>query len=184
MNDQVRQSGRRIVVTGVAGAGKSTVAKALEARTGLPLFHLDLAFWKPGWVEPSESQWRDQQRELLAGDGWIADGNYTDTLDLRLERADTVVVLATPWWRCAGRAMLRGLRMPDRLPAGSTYTRWQRLRDEWRLVPRLWAERGTALERELAIIDRHGQHAAVHLLRSPAAVKEFLAGFGARPQTP
>ena len=33
-------------------------------------------------------------------------------------RADTVVVLATPWWRCAGRALLRGCRMPHALPEG------------------------------------------------------------------
>jgi hypothetical protein len=33
-------------------------------------------------------------------------------------RADTVVVLATPWWRCAGRALLRGCRMPHTLPEG------------------------------------------------------------------
>jgi hypothetical protein len=61
---------------------------------------------------------------LLAGDAWIADGNYTETLDLRLERADTVVVLATPWWRCAGRALLRGCRMPDTLPEECEYLAW------------------------------------------------------------
>jgi adenylate kinase family enzyme len=45
--------GRRVVVTGLAGSGKSTFAVALAARTGLPVIHLDLAFWKPGWVAPT-----------------------------------------------------------------------------------------------------------------------------------
>lgn len=89
--------GRRIVVTGLAGSGKSTLALALRARTGLPLIHLDLEFWQPRWTPPSETAWRDRQRVVLAGDEWIAEGNYHDTLDLRVGRADTVIVLDTPW---------------------------------------------------------------------------------------
>lgn len=71
----------------MAGAGKSTFSRALSAKTGFPLIHLDVYFWKPGWVEPSEKEWRETQRSLLAGDRWIVDGNYPATLDLRLERS-------------------------------------------------------------------------------------------------
>lgn len=170
---------RRIIVTGQAGSGKSTLSRALAVKSGLPLIHLDLQFWQPGWTEPSEVQWRDKQRGVLAGDAWIADGNYSETLDLRLERADTVVVLATPWWRCAGRALLRGLRMPDKLPEGCEYTAWQRLRDEWSLIPRICRGRRTELEREQAIIAEHGQHTTRYVLRSKRAVREFLDEFGA-----
>src|SRR6478736_6654585 len=98
--------GRRVIVTGLAGSGKSTFSLALAAKTGLPVILLDVHFWKPGWVAPSEAEWREKQRGLLAGDAWIAEGNYHETLDLRLERADTVVVLELPWWRCSGRALL------------------------------------------------------------------------------
>ena len=105
--------GRRVVVTGLAGAGKSTFSRALSAKTGLPLIHLDLHFWEPGCVAPLDDAWREKQHGLLAGDAWIADGNYHATLDLRLERADTVVFLDTPWWTCAQRAFVRGL---DRQP--------------------------------------------------------------------
>ncbi|GAA2756155.1 DNA topology modulation protein FlaR [Actinopolymorpha rutila] len=170
--------GRRIIVTGQAGAGKSTLSHALAAKSGLPLIHLDIQFWKPGWVEPSEAEWREKQRGILAGDAWIADGNYTETLDLRLERADAVVVLATPWWRCAGRAFLRGFRMPGQLPEGCEYSAWQRLRDEWRLIPVLWRDR-RANEGELAIIAQHGQHATRHVLKSKREIREFLEGFDA-----
>ena len=167
---------RRIVVTGMAGSGKSTFARAVAVRSGLPLVHLDLEFWKPDWTEPSEAEWRERQRVLLAGDAWIVEGNYPETLDLRLRRADTVVVLATPWWRCAARAFLRGFRMPDRLPDGCEYSPWQRLRDEWRLVPIIWRNRRTELERERAIITRHGRHATTYVLYSGRAIEEFLDG--------
>ena len=112
MDDVARVSiGHRVVVTGMAGSGKSTFALALGAKTGLPVIHLDLHFWKAGWVEPSEDEWRTTQQRVLAGDTWIADGNYSATLALRLEVADTLVVLDMPWVLCAGRALLRGFRL-------------------------------------------------------------------------
>jgi adenylate kinase family enzyme len=97
MGDGALAIGRRVLVTGMAGSGKSTFSRALSAKTGLPLIHLDIHYWKPGWVKPSNDEWREEQRQLLAGDAWIVDGNYHETLELRLERADTVVFLDTHW---------------------------------------------------------------------------------------
>ena len=82
-----------------------------------------------------------KQRVVLAGDAWIADGNYHETLDLRLELADRVVVLDTPWWKCSGHALVRGFRRPGELPDGCDYPRWMRLRDEWHLAGRIWRKR-------------------------------------------
>ena len=179
MSEASSALGRRIVVTGLAGSGKSTLAVALAARTGLPVIHLDLSFWKPGWVAPSETEWRKEQRDVLAGDAWIADGNYHETLDLRLERADTVVVLDMAWWRCSGRALLRGFRMPDALPEGCEYSAWMRLRDEWRLAVRIWRERRSEPDREREIISRQSQHLAVRVLTSKRAVSDFLGDLDA-----
>lgn len=173
--------GHRIIVTGLPGAGKSTLALALAAKTGLPVIHLDLQFWKPGWVAPSEVEWRRTQREVLAGDAWIADGNYRETLDLRLERADTVVFLDVPWWVCAARALVRGFRTPGELPEGCHYSRGARLRDEWGLAVRIWRRDRAQPEREHEIIEQHGRHVALHVLRSKRAVRELLDGLGTTP---
>jgi len=171
--------GRRVIVTGLAGSGKSTLSIALAAKTGLPLVHLDLHFWKPGWTAPSEDEWREKQRAVLAGDAWIADGNYHETLDLRLERADTVLFLDLPWWRCSGRALLRGFKMPGELPEGCEYSRWQRLRDEWGLAVRIWRENRSQPEIERQIISEHGSHVALYVLASKQAVRDFLDGVDA-----
>jgi adenylate kinase family enzyme len=177
MSDGDSGIGRRVVVTGMAGSGKSTLSRSLAAKTGLPVIHLDVHFWKPGWVAPSEHEWREKQSTLLAGDAWIADGNYHETLGLRLERADTVVFLDTPWWVCAGRAFLRGLRMPVReIPEGCEDSFFRRLRDEWRLAIVIWRNRRSEPAREHEIISRYGQHAVLHTLASKRAVGEFLDG--------
>ncbi len=120
--------GNRIVVTGMAGAGKSTFSRVLSTKTGLPVICLDLHSWKPGWVRVPKGELLEKQRTLLATDRWIVDSNDVDN-DLLVERADTLVVLATPWWICAWRAFRRGLRRPRdiQLPVGCEESLTQRL---------------------------------------------------------
>jgi adenylate kinase family enzyme len=101
---------RRVAVVGSGGAGKSTFARELGKRTGIPVVHLDRHFWKPGWVEVDRGDWQEIQRGLIAGETWIVDGNYGATFDIRFSRADTVIVLSLPRWRCASRALYRTLR--------------------------------------------------------------------------
>ena len=178
MKDASGVVGRRVLVTGMAGSGKSTFSRALSAKTGLPVIHLDLHYWKPGWVKPSDEEWREKQRTLLAAEAWIADGNYHETLDLRLERTQTVVVLDTRWWICAGRAFVRGIRKRPswlEMPEGCDDSVRQRLSDEWRLVGVIWRNRRSEPERERAIISQHGSHVALRVLGSKRAVNEFLS---------
>ncbi len=174
MNDTRLTLGPRIVVTGLAGSGKSTLALALGSQTGLPVIHLDLEFWKPGWTAPSESEWRQKQDVVLGGCAWIAEGNYHETLDLRVERADDIVVLDMPWWLCSFRALRRGLTMPDQLPDGCEYSRWQRFRDEWQLAGRIWRNHRTEPAHERRTISCHGTHAARHVLRSRSEADDFV----------
>jgi adenylate kinase family enzyme len=172
----VTSVGRRVVVTGMAGAGKSTFSRTLSEKTGLPVIHLDVHFWKPGWVPTPESEWREKQRGLLSGAEWIVDGNDA-ALELRLERADSAIFLDTPWWICAQRAVVRGLRKRAagfELPPGCVESRWRRLRDEWSLALRICRDRGSERERDLAILSQHADHVAVHILQSGQAAREFL----------
>ena len=109
---------QRVLVIGSPGAGKSTFARALQIRTGLPLIHMDQLSWLPGWIERDRDEARAALTEVLAQDCWIIDGNYGSSLPLRLERADTVVLLDYPTWLSLARAlrrwwMYRGRSRPD-----------------------------------------------------------------------
>ena len=83
----------RIVILGCAGCGKSTLAKTLGAKFDLPVYHLDVYYWKPGWVEREKEEFFNIQKELVEKDKWVLDGNYRGTLDMRLPRADTIIYL-------------------------------------------------------------------------------------------
>ena len=109
---------KRIVVIGNGGAGKSTFSRKLAEIMGIPLYHLDAYFWNPGWVSTKRPEWQAFLTDLLQRDAWIIDGNYSSTLDLRLQYADTVIFLDMPAPRCLLRVvkrrwMYRGKTRPD-----------------------------------------------------------------------
>jgi adenylate kinase family enzyme len=101
---------QRVVVIGSGGAGKSTLAVELGARTGLPVIHLDREFWRPGWQPTPDDVWEARVGELVQGDRWIMDGNYGGTMPIRFERADTVVFLDLPRVHCLLSVIWRSFR--------------------------------------------------------------------------
>ena len=98
---------RKVLVIGSCGSGKSVFSRRLGELTRLPVIHLDSHFWQPGWVETEKSAWKDRVTSLLAGEAWIIDGNYSGTMDLRLESCDTVIFLDLPRHICTWRVIKR-----------------------------------------------------------------------------
>jgi adenylate kinase family enzyme len=107
--------GNRVLVVGSGGAGKTVVARALAARTGLPLIHLDAHYWRPNWEPTPVDAWRARVRELITRSQWVMDGNYSSTLDLRLPAADTIVFLDLPRRVTLRRVLARWLRWHGRV---------------------------------------------------------------------
>ncbi|MCA9898640.1 MAG: hypothetical protein KC433_10655 [Anaerolineales bacterium] len=177
MNEQVTSTliGNRIVVTGMAGAGKSTFSRILAQKTGLPLIHLDLHCWNPGWVRVPAGEMLAKQRVLLAGERWIVDSNDVDD-DLLVARVDTLVILATPWWICAWRAFKRGLRRPPetQLPPGCEESLSQRLRDEWGIVWRNWRDRDVVRKQYEMLALSCRELMQVYILSSKHETAEFV----------
>lgn len=91
---------QRVLIIGCAGAGKSTLARKLTEKTGLPVVHLDALFWKPGWVESEREDFDARVLAELEKPAWIIDGNYARTLPMRLEKCDTVIYLDFPRLLC------------------------------------------------------------------------------------
>jgi len=88
------------MIIGCCGAGKSTFAFKLQAITGLNLIHLDRLFWKPNWVETEHEEWRAIVEKISEGSNWIIDGNYDRTMDIRIQKSDTIIYFDFPTWLC------------------------------------------------------------------------------------
>ena len=101
MNFSDRKSGKKIIVIGCPGAGKSTFARHLRDQTGLPLFYLDMLFHNPDRTTASREEFDAAQPE------WIIDGNYRRTLPLRFEACTDVFLFDLPVEQCLQNAAAR-----------------------------------------------------------------------------
>lgn len=109
---------KKIVVIGSGGAGKSTFSRRLGEITGIEVIHLDKIYWLPDWTEPSKEEFEEILKVELEKREWIMDGNFKSTLELRLEKCDTVISLELPRTVCLYRALkrifkYRGKTRPD-----------------------------------------------------------------------
>jgi len=175
--------GRRIVVYGPTGSGKTTVAGRIAQCLGIPHIELDAIHFAPDWVEKPLEEFRAEVSALLSSytDGWVCDGNYSQVRDLTLPLADTVIWLRLPlrvafWWlwkRTVTRALRRELL-------------WGTNRESWRLS---FLSRDSLLLYQLTHWRRHHKRtkqdleeiphrASVFELRSTGEIEEFLASLG------
>jgi adenylate kinase family enzyme len=117
----------RIVVVGVAGSGKSLLAEKLAHKLDVNFIELDSLYWKPGWVESGDEEFRSRVDAVTQSPGWVLAGNYAKVREIIWPRADALVWLDYPFLLVLRRLWIRT---------------WQR----WRMKELLW---GTNYERLL-----------------------------------
>lgn len=175
---------QRVVILGPGGAGKSELARRIAARTGLPVTHLDVLFYRENWTPAPRADAVAQVAAVAATDRWIIDGNFLDGsfldgnfvdgsgADGRFARADTVIFLDLPRRICIRRVIHRFLRdrrrdRPD-LPVGSREgfdpegLRW------------IWHYRRRNRPQVVRLLAAVPACTRVHHLRSPAQVRRYL----------
>jgi adenylate kinase family enzyme len=163
---------QRVLIVGNSGGGKSTLARRLGAKLGLPVVHLDVLFWKPGWIESGRADFRARSAEALSGPQWVCDGNFTSSYDLRMPMADTIVWIDQPRWLCLFRVIWRAIIYRD----GGRPDMAEGCRENLDLAFYRWvwtfdAQVKPQLEAALA---EHGAHARLVRLASDRAIADFL----------
>ena len=97
----------RIIVIGCPGSGKSTFSKVLHRATGIPLYHLDMMYWNKDKTKVPREIFLRNLNETLDKDCWIIDGNYESTMEMRIEKCDTIFFLDYPMAVCVEGIMSR-----------------------------------------------------------------------------
>jgi hypothetical protein len=123
-------SGRRMLICGLPGSGKTTLARKLAAANGLPVIEADPLQFDRNWrYRPVADRVRDTLAALTEHpDGWIYDGTFPVTHELVLDLCDTLVWLRPPlavvWLRLIRRQAIWSWRREHRW--GALPVTWRR----------------------------------------------------------
>ncbi|WP_409253330.1 topology modulation protein [Bacillus sp. SCS-153A] len=166
----------RIMVVGIsAGVGKSTFARRLGNILDIEVTHLDSLFWKPGWVEANLEEFSALQREIVKKPQWIMEGNYSQTFELRLQHADTIIYLELPLYVCLYRVLKRwltnlGKTRPDMGKGCKEQMEWGFLK----FIITTYHARRSKMEERMDRFQELGSEKKVFKLRSKREIASFL----------
>jgi adenylate kinase family enzyme len=172
---------RRVAVVGSPGAGKTTLARVLAYRLGVPHVELDAIFHLPDWQELPTDEFIETVSACTSSGGWVVDGNYSRVRDVVWTRADAIVWLdfsrPVVMRRVASRTISRAVRREElwngnREPWSNLWS-WDPNRSIIAWAWRYFDHRRTQIEAELH--NPRWADVAFVRLRTPQAADEFLA---------
>lgn len=164
---------QRVAIIGCCGAGKSTLSNQLGLKLNLPIIHLDSDYWQPGWVETSTEEWITKQKLLVKEECWIIDGNYLKTIDIRLQAADTIILLDFPRILCLWRVVRRYLRYKGTVRPDMTDGCIERL--NWDFLLYVWNFARNQRRSILSKIEPYRRYKQVMIFNRPQQVNSFLS---------
>ena len=104
---------KRILIYGVTGSGKTTVARQLGELTGLPWHEADYLTWDPGWVMVPDDVQRQRIAAICAQDEWILDTAYAKWMEFPLARVELILGLdysrSRTFWQLLKRTVARSI---------------------------------------------------------------------------
>ncbi len=132
-----REKVQRVHIIGGSGCGKTTLARQVAARLGIPVYHLDEIYFgsesyfkdKMETYRPLDVRLADVSR-IAAQSAWVTEGNYLWWTEELLHRANVIIWLDFPWrvtaWRIIIRQVHKGLIHPTHNPIGQKLDRFIR----------------------------------------------------------
>lgn len=161
---------KKVAIVGCGGSGKSHVARALGEALDAPVTHLDAAFYDDEWNELPMEKFAAVQRDLVAREKWVIDGNYNSTLQIRLQACDTVVLMDVSTLAALWGVFSRQLRHGAGHKGNGVHNRIH-----WGVIKYVAMYRRRMRPRVMAKIDQFAAgHADVVLLTSRRQTRRWL----------
>jgi adenylate kinase family enzyme len=176
---------KRIMVIGVSpGVGKSTFAAKLGESLGVRVYHLDSYFWKSGWVESTLPEFTSAQKEMVSGEQWIIEGNYSKTLHIRAEKADTIIYLELPLRVCLYRVIKRwisniGNTRPDMAAGCPEKLDWTFLK----FILTTYKSRKVKMDKLFKMTRLTKESQDVIVLKNKREIRDFLSAIKIMPES-
>jgi len=155
---------QRVAVLGCGGAGKTTLARALGDRLGLPVVHGDL----------HRAEWELVQPTVLSRDRWVIDAMRLGSLDERLAAADTAIFIDRGALACLLGVVRRRLRYRGGVHSEEGVADFI----NWEFVRWIVSFRRQQRRRVLALLARHEPSTRVVVLRRGREIDTFVRSVG------
>jgi adenylate kinase family enzyme len=171
---------QRVIVGGICGAGKTTLARRIAELRGLEHIELDGLYHGPQWQPRPEFE--QEATAVINGDRWVTDSTaYPVIKDLLWSRADTFVWLDLPRSLVMRRVIVRSIKRAwhrEELWNGNreTFTSWFTADHPIALAARKYASRRSEIAERLA--QPMGAHLHVVRLASATKADEWLNCIG------
>ncbi|MDT9594279.1 AAA family ATPase [Nocardioides zeae] len=171
---------RRFAVAGVSGVGKTTLARGIAARLGVPHTETDALFHGPGWTPRPE--FLDDVRAAVAEDAWVMEWLYSAARPVIAGRADVLVWLDLPtrvtMTRVVRRTLGRRLRRTVLWNGNVEQPLHRVLRDPDHIVRWAWRTRHKLRDGLVATTLAQHPHLQVVWLRSRREAVAWLDALG------
>lgn len=166
---------RRLAIVGNTGTGKTTLGNRLAPILNLPVTHLDLMYWQPGWKRTEPDDFDSAHHNAIHDAEWIIDGNgVLTTIPWRLERADTVIFTDYPLWRNYWWALKRQVKFAIR-PRPDLPQNCPMLPITFRVLGLIWEfQRGIRFQLLHALAQLGPEKRIIHL-RRPSDLRRLIS---------
>ncbi|UFJ39511.1 AAA family ATPase [Brevibacillus humidisoli] len=138
------------------------------------MIHLDSFYWKPGWQATPREEWEEIVTKLAEQDEWIIDGNYSQTLDVRLDKSDTVIFFDFPRSLCLYRVVKRRIQYHGKTRADMAEGCSEKI--DWEFLQWIWnfrkKKRPAILQKLKAVQDGK----TVVIFRHPQEAEQYQKG--------
>lgn len=177
-DDPLPRRPRRILIAGVSGAGKTTLAQRIAPIAGAPHTEIDGLYHGADWVPRAE--FLDDVQALVAEDTWTTEWQYSRARPILAERADLLVWLDLPFPtttlpRVIRRTMRRRFRREELWNGNVEQPLHTFFTDPEHIVR--WAIRTRSKYRDrMPHLEAQWPHLVVVRLRSTREVEAWVAG--------
>lgn len=157
----------KAIIIGCPGSGKTTFAEKLQKCTGLPLYYLDAIWHKPDKTHIPREEFDERIKEIFITPEWIIDGNYSRTIEMRMQECDTVFLFDLPTEACIQGATDRIGKERYDMPWLET-----ELDPEFEVFIREFPE--TTLPKIYSLIEKYKEDKTVVIFKSHEEADEYI----------